>query len=275
MAEEENKPKAVLIKKEKNSDSKPAQPKKRVFVVKRKSPASPSSPAAVKEQKKETPSSEIQKEKLPSTEEQKPKTPQVPAEVPAASAKKESEEQKPAQQRPQRTTFEIASARPNVKAGNLSGPSRGRYNNYGRGNGGFTGTQAREGYQNRERDRNNGGQGGGYNRGGYNNGQGGGYNRGGYNNNGQGGGYNRGGYNNGQGGGYNRGGYNNNGQGGGYNRGGYNNNGQGGGFNRGGGQGGFGPRPGFGGQGGGRPFGDASSMQGNKAPAKKQFKGKK
>ncbi|MBQ5568906.1 MAG: translation initiation factor IF-2, partial [Treponema sp.] len=256
MAEEENKPKAVLIKKEKNSDSKPAQPKKRVFVVKRKSPASPSSPVAVKEQKKETPSSEIQKEKLPSTEEQKPKTPQVPAEVPAASAKKESEEQKPAQQRPQRTTFEIASARPNVKAGNLSGPSRGRYNNYGRGNGGFTGTQAREGYQNRERDRNNGGQGGGYNRGGYNNGQGGGYNRGGYNNNGQGGGYNRGGYNN-------------NGQGGGFNRGGYNNNGQGGGFNRGGGQGGFGPRPGFGGQGGGRPFGDASSMQGNKAPAKK------
>ena len=234
MAEEENKPKAVLIKKEKNSDSKPAQPKKRVLVVKRKSPASPSSPAAVKEQKKETPSSEIQKEKLPSTEEQKPKTPQVPAEVPAASAKKESEEQKPAQQRPQRTTFEIASARPNVKAGNLSGPSRGRYNNYGRGNGGFTGTQAREGYQNRERDRNG----------------------------------------NGQGGGYNRGGYNNNGQGGGYNRGGYNNNGQGG-FNRGGGQG-FGGRPGFGGgQGGNRPFGDASSMQANKTPAKKQFKGKK
>ncbi|MBP5696754.1 MAG: translation initiation factor IF-2 [Treponema sp.] len=276
MAEEENKPKAVLIKKEKNSDSKPAQPKKRVFVVKRKTPASPSSPAAVKEQKKESASSEIQKEKIPSTEEQKPKTPQVPAEVPAASGKKESDEQKPAQ-RPQRTTFEIASARPNVKAGNLSGPSRGRYNNYGRGNGGFTGTQAREGYQNRERDRNSNGQ-GGYNRGGYNNnnGQGGGYNRGGYNKNGQGGGYNRGGYNNnGQGGGYNRGGYNNNGQGGGFNRGGYNNNGQGGGFNRGGGQGGFGPRPGFGGQGGGRPFGDASSMQGNKAPAKKQFKGKK
>jgi len=275
MAEEENKPKAVLIKKEKNSDSKPAQPKKRVFVVKRKSPASPSSPAAVKEQKKENPSSENQKEKLPSTEEQKPKTPQAPAEVPAASVKKESEEQKPAQQRPQRTTFEIASARPNVKAGNLSGPSRGRYNNYGRGNGGFTGTQAREGYQNRERDRNGNGQ-GGYNRGGYNNnGQGGGYNRGGYNNNGQGGGYNRGGYNNnGQGGGYNRGGYNNNGQGGGYNRGGYNNNGQGG-FNRGGGQG-FGGRPGFGGgQGGNRPFGDASSMQANKTPAKKQFKGKK
>ncbi|MBO4386879.1 MAG: translation initiation factor IF-2, partial [Treponema sp.] len=213
MAEEENKPKAVLIKKEKNSDSKPAQ-KKRVFVVKRKSPASPSSPAAVKEQKKENASAEIQKEKMPSTEEQKPKTPQVPAEVPAASGKKESEEQKPAQQRPQRTTFEIASARPNVKAGNLSGGSRGRYNNYGRGNGGFTGTQAREGYQNRERDRNSNGQGGGYNRGGYNNnGQGGGYNRGGYNNNGQGGGYNRGGYNNnGQGGGYNRGGYNNNGQ---------------------------------------------------------------
>ena len=233
MAEEENKPKAVLIKKEKNSDSKPAQPKKRVFVVKRKSPASPSSPAAVKEQKKENPSSENQKEKLPSTEEQKPKTPQAPAEVPAASVKKESEEQKPAQQRPQRTTFEIASARPNVKAGNLSGPSRGRYNNYGRGNGGFTGTQAREGYQNRERDRNGNGQGG-----------------------------------------YNRGGYNNNGQGGGYNRGGYNNNGQGG-FNRGGGQG-FGGRPGFGGgQGGNRPFGDASSMQANKTPAKKQFKGKK
>ncbi len=163
-------------------------------------------------------------------------------------------EQRP---RPANRPFELNSARPNVKAGNLSGgrggfrnggySNRGSYNNgsynNGQRSGGFTGAQAREGYQNRER----GGNGqGGFNR----NGQG------GFNRNGQGG-FNR---NNGQGG-FNR----NNGQGG-FNR----NNGQGG-FNR-NGQGGT--RPGFG---GGRPgfgggFGGAAIPA---APAKKQFKGKK
>ena len=129
-----------------------------------------------------------------------------------------------------RTTFELNSARPNVKAGNLSDKPRqnnfrnqnGNYNRNGQNGartfnkdgGGFNGVQARQSFQNRERENN--GQGGGYNR----NGQG------GFNRNGQ----------NGQNG------FNRNGQGG------FNRNAQGGqgGFNRGGqnGQGGFNrPRP--------------------------------
>ena len=140
-------------------------------------------------------------------------------------------------------TFELNSARPNVKAGNLSdkprGP-RGGYNRdrngqggnggrYSRDGGGFNGTQARQGYQNRDRN----------------------------NQNGQGGGY-RGGY--GQNGGYNR-----NGQGGGFNR-----NGQGGGNPRfGGGQGGFRPRPGM----GAAPA--VPPIDQSRQPTKKAFKGKK
>ena len=84
-------------------------------------------------------------------------------------------------------TFVLNTVRPNVKAGNLSGSGRGRggyYNNRrggnNNGNGGFTGAQAREGYQNRTGGYNN-------NRGGYNNNNGTGYNgqnrTGGYNNN--------------------------------------------------------------------------------------------
>ena len=150
------------------------------------------------------------------------------------------------------STFQ--SVRPNVRAGNLSGGPRNRYGNnsgYGRrdgSSGGFTGAQAREGYQNRER------------AGGYNG------NRGGYN----GGSGPRPGF----GGPGNRQGYSQNGRPG--------FNGQGGrsGYGQGGGRPGFGgagSRPGFGGPGMGvRPtFGDASQLAGNKAPAKKAFKGKK
>ncbi|MBP5464144.1 MAG: translation initiation factor IF-2, partial [Treponema sp.] len=151
------------------------------------------------------------------------------------------------------TPFVLNQQRPNVRAGNLSGYGRGRggYNNFrgrngnaGSQQGGFTGTQAREGYQNRQ-----GGYNNGPNRGSYNNGQ----NRGGYGS--QNGG--RGGYNNGP----NRGGYNN-----GQPRSGYAGNGQFGG----------GGRPDFG-QGANRPgaFNSPASMQTNKAPAKKPFKGKK
>ena len=123
-----------------------------------------------------------------------------------------------------RTTFELNSARPNVKAGNLSDKPRqnnfrnqnGNYNRNGQNGartfnkdgGGFNGVQARQSFQNRERENN--GQGGGYNRngqGGFNrNGQNGqnGFNRNGqgsFNRNAQGGqgGFNRGGQN-GQGG---------------------------------------------------------------------------
>lgn len=123
-----------------------------------------------------------------------------------------------------RTTFELNSARPNVKAGNLSDKPRqnnfrnqnGNYNRNGQNGartfnkdgGGFNGVQARQSFQNRERENN--GQGGGYNRNGQN-----GFNRNGqngqnsFNRNGQGsfnrnaqggqGGFNRGGQN-GQGG---------------------------------------------------------------------------
>ncbi len=136
--------------------------------------------------------------------------------------------------------LEINSARPNVKAGNLSGNPRGRYNNYNR-NGNynnrdsvFTGAQAREGYQNRERENRN------YN----NNGQ-----RGNYNNNGQNRGY--GNYNNNQ----NRN-FNNNRTGIGQNRTGF----------------GQGNRTGFGNSSG---FSVASQIPTNKTPAKKAFKGKK
>ena len=156
--------------------------------------------------------------------------------------------------------FELNSTRPNVKAGNLSGGRqgnnyRGGYNgggynnnrgygqNGGQRSGGFTGAQAREGYQNRERDNN---RQGGFNRGGFN----------GQNGNRPQGGFNRGGFNNGQG----RPGFNNGGRPG---------------F---GGQGGN--RPGFGGS---RPSGGGFAPRGGFAPAplpapqagKKQFKGKK
>ncbi len=144
--------------------------------------------------------------------------------------------------------FVLNQQRPNVRAGNLSGYGRGRggYNNYrGRNNnnnqqGGFTGAQAREGYQNRQ---------GGYNNNNNNN-------RGGYNNN-----NNRGGYNNNN----NRSGYNNNNT-----RSGYNNNQNRGGFS------GPGSRPNFGpGANRSGSFNSPASMQTNKAPAKKPFKGKK
>jgi translation initiation factor IF-2 len=145
-----------------------------------------------------------------------------------------------------RKSFDFNSTRPNVKAGNLSdhGRSGGYRNGYSgqnqgqrsaggynqnrpyRDSTGFTGAQARAGYQNRERG--NQGQGGGYQgqnggnqgQGGYNNNRSGGYQgQGGYNNN-RPGGY-QGGYNNNRPGGY-QGGYNNN-RPGGY-QGGYNNN---------------------------------------------------
>ena len=89
--------------------------------------------------------------------------------------------------RPQKRTFELNTARPNVKAGNLSDYARrdrnGGYGRNGYGNGGqnrssgrdgsaggFTGAQARQSYQNRERD-GQGRQGGYRGNGGQNRGQ--------------------------------------------------------------------------------------------------------
>ena len=96
-----------------------------------------------------------------------------------------------------RTTFELNPSRPNVKAGNLSDkPRQGGYNRngqnggynrngqggnrpYNREGGGFNGAQARQSYQNRERDNNQNRQGGFNNRngqnGGFHNRQGGGF----------------------------------------------------------------------------------------------------
>ena len=225
--------------------------KKKIVVVKRKAPAQAQESAAENGENKKRPVPVVKKS---------------PAPAAAAPSAPRPQQQRPAGQT--RTTFEIGSARPNVKAGNLSTPNRQRnggynrgqnggygnreggynggygnrnYNNNGQRSGGFSGAQARENYQNRDRN----GQGGGFNRQG-------GFNRG---PNAQGGGFNRQG-------GFNRG-----------------PNGQGGGFNRGpnqGGRPGFGSRPGFG---GGRPgFGGApvaSAIPEQKGPGKKAFKGKK
>ena len=91
-----------------------------------------------------------------------------------------------------KTTFELNPSRPNVKAGNLSdnkgrmGYNRNGQNGYNRGQGnrpynreggGFNGAQARQSYQNRERDNNQNRQGGYNNRNGQNNRQGGFQNR--------------------------------------------------------------------------------------------------
>jgi len=224
--------------------------KKKIVVVKRKAPAQAQESAAENGENKKRPVPVVKKS---------------PAPAAAAPSAPRPQQQRPAGQT--RTTFEIGSARPNVKAGNLSTPNRQRnggynrgqnggygnreggynggygnrnYNNNGQRSGGFSGAQARENYQNRDRN----GQGGGFNRQG-------GFNRG---PNAQGGGFNRQG-------GFNRG-----------------PNGQGG-FNRGpnqGGRPGFGSRPGFG---GGRPgFGGApvaSAIPEQKGPGKKAFKGKK
>lgn len=223
--------------------------KKKIVVVKRKAPAQAQESAAENGENKKRPVPVVKKSPAPA----------------AAPSAPRPQQQRPAGQT--RTTFEIGSARPNVKAGNLSTPNRQRnggynrgqnggygnreggynggygnrnYNNNGQRSGGFSGAQARENYQNRDRN----GQSGGFNRQG-------GFNRG---PNGQGGGFNRQG-------GFNRG-----------------PNGQGG-FNRGpnqGGRPGFGSRPGFG---GGRPgFGGApvaSAIPEQKGPGKKAFKGKK
>lgn len=262
--ESEKKPEFVLNKKEKTTES---QPKKKVVVIKRKTTGAAGTASTSPKEPKKEPHRVVVAKKAPesSAKPEDTKSAVVPESKPAsrpASAESEktaqpqttSAESKPAQ-KSQVQTFELHSARPNVKAGNLSGGPRGRYGNGGynrRDGGGFTGTQAREGYQSRER-------------------------TGGYNNGGQ----RTGGFNNGS----RQGGYNNGGQ----RTGGFNNGPRQGGFGGGrpgfgGGRPGFGggagrpgqgaPRPGFGG-GAGRPFSDPSAIAGNKVPAKKQFKGKK
>lgn len=214
--------------------------------------------------RKKTPVQETKNRSTGSNGEQKvsvrPVIKKAPATSPAATSQEHvssgtSRPQQPKNQTPVRTAFELTSARPNVKAGNLSdrpknngyrsgnggwGNRDGNYNGgsrqYGNGQrreGGFSGAQARENYQN-NRDRNS--QGNGYNRQNSQNGQG-GFNRGNGNN-----------FNRGTGG--SRPGFGN----------------RTGGFS---GRTPFSPRPGF----GGAPV--ASAIPEQKSQGKKAFKGKK
>ena len=197
MADElEKKPGFVVHKKQQdNTPAASSGEKKRVVVVKKKNPQSPAQNSAPAQN---NPKTHVVVKKNESSN--------VPAQD-KKTVQKNDGRQKP---------FEINSSRPNVKAGNLS-DNRGRngrgnqggFNRGGQGgnggynqnrqfnkdgsSGGFNGAQARQSYQNRERDGNRQF----FNRNGQGNGQG-GFNRGGQGGNG---GFNRGG----QGGGFNRG----------------------------------------------------------------------
>ena len=189
MAEEnEKKPEFVVHKKQPdntqvNSASNTA--KKKIVVVKKKNPSVSDAPQKTEPQKKDgvrvvvkrpaAQSSGEAQDKAENSEKASDKN-----EKAAASASK-------TEVRPQKRTFELNTARPNVKAGNLSDYARrdrnsgyGR-NGYGNGGqnrssgrdgsaGGFTGAQARQSYQNRERD-GQGRQGGYRGNGGQNRGQ--------------------------------------------------------------------------------------------------------
>ncbi|EID85435.1 translation initiation factor IF-2 [Treponema sp. JC4] len=220
MAEEsEKKPGFVVHKKAQTQPaaSAPAAPEKKRVVVVRKNPAqnAPQDPSKNDGAKKSPVKVVVKKaEGQAPAQTEKPAKPLSQAPAAAAEAPKPANTQQA--QRPR--TFELNQARPNVKAGNLSdhgrqnnrggynrgGNGQGGYNNYNRGQGGqggynrnggnggqggFNGAQARQSYQNRERDNREGGQ--GFNRGG----------QGGFNRGGQGG---QGGFNRGGQGGFNR-----------------------------------------------------------------------
>ena len=242
MAEEiEKKPGFVVHKKQ--QDAAPANAsteKKKVVVVKKKAPATSQTNTQPQAQSGQA-AANAQNQKHVVVKKAETATPAAskPETKPAAAR---TDGAKP-------RSFELNSARPNVKAGNLSDrPRQGGYNRGGNGQGGsggfgrngqggaggfnrdrngqgggFSGSQARQNYQNRDRD---------------NNGQGG--RQGGFNRGGQGG---QGGFRGGQGGA--------------------------GGFNR-GGQGVFRPRTG--GMGGAAPV---PPVDQSRQPAKKAFKGKK
>ena len=257
MAEEEKKTEAqgsqnsqpkkkIVIKRKSTSSASPSKEQKKHVVVKKNSESNP--PVEEKKPAPSAGSSEAgEKTNAPAKSETSSAQQKAPAEA-SSGEQNVSGQQKTNRDgdKPQRQvkTFELNSVRPNVKAGNLSGGSRGRFGG-GRRDGGFNGAQARDAYQNKQGGYNNGPR-----QGGYGNGQG---RSGGYNN-----GPRQGGYGNGQG-----------------RSGGYNNGPRQGGYGNGQGRPGMGgPRPEFGAS---RPgdFGNPASMGGNKGPTKKQFKGKK
>ena len=167
MAEEvENKPKFILNKQKSEKPSQPkeeketSQEKKKVVVRRKPVAVAKTNDANAKDKKTVSDNSEGKKPN---------------GNVQANSEKKEKEAPKTT------TTFELSPPRPNIKQGNLADKPKGnnRQNNSGnrrdggnrdgqsrdgrgfdrqRREGGFTGAQAREGYQNRN-DRNNGNQG--------------------------------------------------------------------------------------------------------------------
>lgn len=184
MAEEsEKKPEVVVHKKQtepsgasqadKSSSSKSASRKLKVVVAKKTT----SSPQAIQNvsSSQNAQKSDGQKKRVvvksKAEQKQTQKTPQ-PQKSQVAERQQHQGQQKD-ENRPQKKIFELNTTRPNVKAGNLSdfahhdrgGYNRGGYggqNRQGRGDG-FTGTQARVSYQNRERNDSQGrGREGGY-----------------------------------------------------------------------------------------------------------------
>ena len=198
MAEEEKKTEAqgsqnsqpkkkIVIKRKSTSSAAPSKEQKKHVVVKKNSESNP--PV---EEKKPAPSAGSSEAGEKTNAPAKSETSSVQQKTPAEASSGEqnvSGQQKTNRDgdKPQRQvkTFELNSVRPNVKAGNLSGGSRGRFGG-GRRDGGFNGAQARDAYQNKQGGYNNGPR-----QGGYGNGQG---RSGGYNN-----GPRQGGYGNGQG----------------------------------------------------------------------------
>lgn len=171
MAEEENKPKFILNKQKNDAPQTAAASgetaeKKKVVVIKKK-PAAPA-PGSASGDAKVVPAKVVKKVSEPGTG--KPSAdPQKSQQADSAdSAAAGSSAPKPAtQNRSSATSFELSPSRPNVKMGNLADKGRGRdgfgyrgqnggrpQGNGGRfqnnrGGSGFTGAQAREGYQNR------------------------------------------------------------------------------------------------------------------------------
>ena len=213
MAEEnEKKPEFVVHKKQQDSNS-AATEKKRVVVVKRKPNQTQSAPKQNGDASKKDGVHVVVKKSPQGAPAREADSKTVAKNEATTSAPEQKTENRP-------NTFELNAKRPNVKAGNLSDKGRQNknggfnrnqngfnknqngqggnrpYNKDGNG-GGFNGAQARQSYQNRERDNNGQNRQGGFNR-----------NQNGFNRNQNGQGFNKGA--NGQGG-FNR---NQNGQGG-------------------------------------------------------------
>ncbi len=138
--------------------------RKKVVVVKRKTPAQQTATQGEKsEQPKVVAVKKVSESAASSNQPEKKPVPVNTEQTPSAAAAGSDQgaaktTQKPKPQgapKPQATSFELSPSRPNVKMGNLAekgrgfrGQGGGRFNNNGR-SGGFTGAQAREGYQNR------------------------------------------------------------------------------------------------------------------------------